>query len=294
MRTSTTSDPVVPASRRRLSAVLNEAGDVVRIDDVVNALEVSRAEAAKLLSRWVEQAWLRRAARGVYLPASLTTLDSIRVLDDPWILVPPLFDPAYIGGRTAAEHWDLTEQIFRDIVVMTAQTVRQKSQRRHGAEFSLTHVRPEKIFGTTSVWRGRTRVAVADVHRTILDMLADPALGGGIQHVADSISVYLKSDDRDDDLLIRYAVRLGNGAVFKRLGFLAERSATGAGLSESCRQHLTAGHAKLDPALECPRLVTRWRLRVPETWSPRNRTWSAAAKSGHDHSRCRPELPLLR
>ena len=130
MRTSTTSDPVVPASRRRLSAVLNEAGDVVRIDDVVNALEVSRAEAAKLLSRWVEQAWLRRAARGVYLPASLTTLDSIRVLDDPWILVPPLFDPAYIGGRTSAEHWDLTEQIFRDIVVMTAQTVRQKSQRR--------------------------------------------------------------------------------------------------------------------------------------------------------------------
>ena len=64
----------------------------MRIEDVVNALEVSRAEAAKLLSRWVKQAWLRRAARGVYLPASLTTLGSIRVLDDPWILVPPLFD----------------------------------------------------------------------------------------------------------------------------------------------------------------------------------------------------------
>ena len=92
---------------------------------------------------------------------------------------------------------------------MTAQTVRHKSRRCHGAEFSLTHVRPEKIFGTASVWRGRTRVPVADVHRTILDMLADPELGGGIQHVADCLSVYLKSDRRDDDLLIRYAVRLG-------------------------------------------------------------------------------------
>ena len=42
-----------------------------------------------------------------------------QVVEDPWILVPALFDPAYIGGRTAAEHWDLTEQIFRDIVVYT-------------------------------------------------------------------------------------------------------------------------------------------------------------------------------
>lgn len=269
--TGATSDPIVPASRRRLSAVLNAAGDVVQIHDVVNALDVSRTEATKLLSRWVKQAWLRRAARGVYLPASLTTLGNVHVLDDPWILVPPLFDPAYIGGRTAAEHWDLTEQIFRDIVVMTAQTVRLKTQRRHGAQFSVTHLRPEKIFGATGVWRGRSRIAVADVHRTILDMVADPELGGGIQHVADCLSVYLRSDNRDDDLLIRYANRLGNGAVFKRLGFLAERLAAGPELLDSCRRRLTAGNAKLDPALECPRLITRWKLRVPETWTSRGK-----------------------
>ena len=250
--------------------MLNEAGDVVRIDDVVNALGVSRAEATKLLSRWVQQAWLRRAARGIYLPASLTTLGSVHVLDDPWILVPPLFDPAYIGGRTAAEHWDLTEQIFRDIVVMTSQTVRQKTQRRHGALFSLAHIHPDKIFGTTTVWRGTSRVAVADVHRTIVDIVANPEIGGGIQHVADCVSVYFKSGDRDDDLLIRYAVRLGNGAVFKRLGLLAERNAAGPELLQSCREHLTTGNAKLDPALECPRLITRWRLRVPESWASRS------------------------
>ena len=30
------------------------------------------------------------------------------------------------------------------------------------------------------------------------------------------------------------------------------------------RKRLTAGNAKLDPALACPRLVTEWRLWVPE------------------------------
>ncbi len=265
--TTTALGPVVPAPRRRLVAVLREAGDVIRIDDVVKALDIPRADAAKLLSRWVKQAWLRRVGRGAYLPASLTTLGNVHVLDDPWILVPALFDPAYIGGRTAAEHWDLTEQIFRDIVVMTTQTVRAKTQHRHGAILSLTHISPQKIFGTTTVWRGRSRIAVSDVHRTIVDILADPALGGGIQHGADCLSVYLKLGTRSDDLLLDYAARLGNGAIFKRLGFLAERDPAGSALVTPCRERLTMGYARLDSALETPRLITRWRLWVPESWT---------------------------
>ncbi len=30
---------------------------------------------------------------------------------------------------SAAEHWDLTEQIFNDIVVVTSQAIRQRSKR---------------------------------------------------------------------------------------------------------------------------------------------------------------------
>jgi hypothetical protein len=181
-------------------------------------------------------------------------MGSDRVLDDPWVLVPALFAPAYIGGRTAAEHWDLTEQIFKDILVMTAQAVRQKRQERHGALFSLKHVDERKLFGTKSVWRHQTRVPVSDVHRTIIDMLDDPAVGGGIQHVADCLAAFLRRGDRDDEKLIEYAVRLGNGTVFKRLGFLAERLPDGAVLARLCEHHLSGGHAKLDPA---PRRAAR-------------------------------------
>ena len=177
----------------------------------------------------MKQAWLRRVGRGAYLPASLTTLGNVHVLDDPWILVPALFDPAYIGGRTAAEHWDLTEQIFRDIVVMTTQTVRAKTQHRHGAILSLTHISPQKIFGTTTVWRGRSRIAVSDVHRTIVDILADPALGGGIQHGADCLSVYLKSGTRNDDVLLDYAARLGKRCDLQATGLSGRTRSRGVG-----------------------------------------------------------------
>ena len=90
-------------------------------------------------------------------PVSIDMLASPHVLDDPWILVPALFDPAYIGGRSAAEHWDLTEQIFSDIVVLTGQPVREKFQQRHGTLFSLKHISEDKIFGTKTVWCGKSK-----------------------------------------------------------------------------------------------------------------------------------------
>src|SRR3546814_607819 len=94
----------------------------------------------------------------------------------------------------------------------------------------------------------------------------EPAVGGGIQHVADCLDAYFKRSDRNDDALIEYAEALDNGAIFKRLGFLAERSPEAAGMAEACRARLSKGNAKLDPALQCTRLVTRWRLWVPPSW----------------------------
>jgi len=257
---------VLPPGRARLAAVMKTAGAVVRIEHAEKALRVSRTEAAKLLSRWAGQGWLRRVGVGAYVPVQLEFLDADQVVDDPWILVPVLFDPAYVGGRTAAEHWDLTEQIFRDIVVYTARRVNRAVVERQGAIFSVRHIGKERMFGTQAVWRGQTKIDVSDIHRTIVDMLDDPAAGGGIQHVADCFGQYMRRPDRDTAKLVSYAELLGNGAVFKRLGFLAERNKDGAELVAASAAHLTKGNALLDPALKCPRLVTRWRLRVPDDW----------------------------
>jgi type III restriction enzyme len=51
-------------------------------------------------------------------------------------------------------------------------------------------------------------------------MLSDPRLGGGIRTVVDMFRTYVDSKEKDLDSLIKYADRLGNGAVFKRLGFI--------------------------------------------------------------------------
>ena len=261
-------DLALPAGRAKLVAVLAAAGDVVTVGDAARALSLSRPRIAKMLSRWAKQGWLRRVGPGVYAPAPLDALDRPQVVDDPWMLVPALFGPAaYVGGRTAAGHWGLTDQIYRDTVVYTARPRPARALEPYGISFTPLRARRELIFGTCSVQRGpRTWVEVSDPHRTMLDMLAAPPASGSIVHVADCFAEYLQRRDCDPGKLVEYADRIGNGAVFKRLGLIAEKVNAGPELIAACRDRLTKGHTKLSPDIECPRLVTRWRVRVPDWW----------------------------
>ncbi len=252
--------------RARLSAVLRASKVLITIDDVMKTLSVDRQSAAKVLSRWQEQGWLKRVRRGLYAPIPLDAASTEQVLKDPWVLVPALFAPGYIGGWTAAEHWDLTEQLFRSIFVFTARPFRTKEYTAQGVTFTLKRVGEDALFGLKMIWRGQARMFISDKHRTVVDLLADPATGGGIRHVARCVQNYLRASDADTGTLIRYAETLGNGAVFKRLGFLASQTPGHEVLAEACRARLTMGNAKLDPSIPCRRLVKAWRLWIPKNW----------------------------
>ncbi len=251
----------------RLSQVLQQAGDLVTVDDVSQTLRMERRDAAKVLARWHLQGLLKRLRRGVYAPVPLAALGQEQVIEDPWVIVPELFGPAYIGGWSAAEHWGLTEQLFRSICVVTTRQVRGKEQTIQGVPFVLKHVRPAAMFGLKGLWRGRIKVDVSEPAKTIVDMLDDPSLGGGIRHVNDCLETLLGEEEGSARKLIAVAERLGNGAVFKRLGFLLERRGGPEEAIEACHERLTRGNAKLDPALACPHLVTRWRLWRPAGWT---------------------------
>lgn len=254
-------------ARARLAAVLQKARDLVSIEDTVAALGIDRVAAAKALARWQRQGWLKRVGRGLYAPVPIDALGTEQVLKDPWVLVPALFSPGYVGGWSAAEYWDFTEQLFRSVFVFTARPIRAREQIVQGVSFTLRSIGEEAIFGTKTLWRDHSRVAIADKHRTILDMLTDPATGGGIRHVESCLQAYLKDREADPDLLVRYAGKLGNGAVFKRLGYLVSQKSGQEQLAAACRARLTQGNAKLDPTVPCRRLVKAWRLWIPVNWT---------------------------
>ena len=164
--------------------------------------------------------------------------------------MPSLFGDSYIGGWTAAHHWELTEQLFKDTLVFTTRRIVKKRVTAQGVVFVLHHVLKTSLFALKTLRRGSTKVAISDAPRTLIDMLAAPEVGGGIDHVAECVAAYLKTPNADRDALIAYADRVANGAVFKRLGYLAERHFEDSRLAEACRTRLTQGYARLDHRLD--------------------------------------------
>src|SRR3989304_634367 len=84
------------------------------------------------------------------------------VAEDPWVLAREAFSPCYIGGWSAAEHWGLTEQLFRSTLVVTAAHIRERSTKLLGHAFRLFRVPRSRIAGVALVWRGNERVPVSD------------------------------------------------------------------------------------------------------------------------------------
>ena len=250
-------------NRRYLEQLHRADGGPFSVGDASEILGLDRERAARLLGYLARRGWLARVRRGLYIPVPLDARRSGEWTADPWVVAERVFSPCYIGGWSACEHWDLTEQVFRSVLVVTTKRVRERDVEMQGIAFHLTVRGPDALFGTVAVWRGQQRVAVSDPTRTIVDVLDDPRLGGGIRTVSDVLREYMVSEHRDDRLLIAYGDRLGRRAVFKRLGYLVEQLGIEADdLVAACRERRGAGLIALDPSVKARgRIVRRWGLR---------------------------------
>lgn len=249
--------------REELAAVTARGQRLLTVDDVARGLALQRAEAAKKLARWAEQGWLRRVRRGLYIPVPVDVEHPELWSEDPFVVADAVWSPCYFTGWTAANHWGLTEQIFRTVVVKTTGRVRTARQKLLDQAYLVGHV-PESLlaWGLRATWRQERRVHFADEARTVIDVLDDPSIGGGIRHVAEILEAHLT--DFDGAQLVEYGDRLGNGTVFKRLGYLTEALRLGDDeLLSACRRRLTGGVSLLDPdAPSTGRRVGEWGLRV--------------------------------
>ena len=255
----------VSLRQQRLATLLKVTPDKIKVEDAMNILKLDRVHAAKLLAGWHKQGVIRRVAHGLYVPIQPNALGQTQVLDDPWILVPELYSPAYIGGWSALEHWDLTEQLFRSVCVLTSKRTRYGKRTHQGVPFFVKHISSKKMIGTRGIWRGHTRVVLSDPSKTILDIIDDPYIGAGLQHTMDCMAEFHKQKGIDGlEKLFDYALSIENGALFKKMGFLAETLGFESEFIQACANQLTKGNANLDKTAKDKKLVTRWCLWVPK------------------------------
>ncbi len=234
--------------RDELALVFGRGRRLVSVSEAAGALGVDRQTAAMKLARWAKEGWLRRVRRGLYIPVPVEAEDPWSWSEDPLVLADAVWSPCYFTGWTAANHWGLTEQIFRTTVLKTVRRVRSSRERLLEHEYLVAHV-PEHLmdWGLRPVWREERRVWIADPARTVTEILDDPRLGGGIRQAVEVVAAYL--NEHDWRALVDCGDRLGNRAVFKRLGYLVEMAGLGKpGLVARCRDRVSAGISLLDPS----------------------------------------------
>jgi predicted transcriptional regulator of viral defense system len=253
--------------RSRLAKLLRHTNITISVKEAAQILELERNQAAKLLAKFAKKGWLDRVRQGIYMPVELSAKTSEIIADDPFAVAEKLFSPCYIGGMNAANYWDLTEQIFNTVTVMTQKQVRERKPEIAGNQYILHTIKSKYFFGIKSIWLGGIKVKISDPTKTIIDMLAFPDFCGGIQFVVDVLQNYYRSKHQDIDLLINYLAQADNGSAIKRMGFLAERYFPNEGnLIEYCKKNLTKGYVKLSPSQENTKMIRRWGISVPESW----------------------------
>jgi predicted transcriptional regulator of viral defense system len=250
--------------RQLLAAITRLERSVVSVDEIRGAMGGRAAFLPQLLARLAEKGWLYRVKRGHYAVVPITAASDGFAIENALAAAMRLFAPCYISGWSAAEHWGITEQIHNAVVVFSAHPQRSAVQRLAGVLYHVRSVRPESIFGTTRIWAGTEAIEMAGLHRTLLDVLDVPALGGGGRQALDIARNYWRHGDAAAEVTLEQALRLGKGAVLKRLGFTTETFATpSSSWIERCRRGLSAGIALLDPdGPNTGHIVTRWRLRI--------------------------------
>jgi len=254
-------------SREKLSLLIRNSRGSLTVKEAAKVLNITDREASKILTRFSNNGWLARIKQGVYITLPIEASDNKAFIEDNFIMADKLFSPCYIGGWSALEYWHLTEQVFNTTIVITSKVVRSLTPEISGSKFRIKVTSPENFFGLKQIWRNDVKVQVSDPSRTIIDILNDPSLAGGIRPVSDALLNYFKSEYKNIELLISYVEQLNNRTIYKRLGFLIEFFELGEEkLVSICRENISAGNSKLDPSLVAENLVKRWNLWVPKGW----------------------------
>lgn len=207
-----------------------------------------RDKARKIASRLVKKKWLERIGRGAYLVLELGAGSKPEWTADSYYIASKLASPYYVGYYNMLNDYGWTEQVPLAVTIVT--TKRLKNRNINGVKYSFVTLSKHKFFGTIKKFIRGHEVVVSDREKTIIDALDHPEYCGGINEVAKAL--FNAGKQMDWDKVIEYGKKLGNGAVFKRLGYLIEVMQIGVEpkLLGKIKKNVTAGYSPLYPSVE--------------------------------------------
>lgn len=189
---------------------------IITIDDIAGIFRIKKEKLWVILHRLEKKGWMERIEKGKYMlvPFKATT----GWLLHPFILASGLAKKYYISYRTALAHYAMTEQIpFYVYIVITE----RKKKLRHELQnyvLEFVRVKKNKFFGFKTEFIGDKNVFIAEKEKAIVDCLDKEKYTGSIIEVVKALS----SKDIKLKVLKKYALKMKNASLIRRLGYLLD------------------------------------------------------------------------
>ncbi|MDP3564351.1 MAG: type IV toxin-antitoxin system AbiEi family antitoxin [Methanoregula sp.] len=225
---------------------------VFSFDQLYQKTHIDKGMLRVILFRMEEKGFIERIDKGKYLIIPLGSEKGKYTLHE-FVIASYLVDPYAISYWSALHHYGLTEQIPTTVFVQTPARKSKSTMEIFGVNYQIVRVKEDKFFGIRKEWIEETSVSITDKEKTIIDCLDKPQYAGGIIEVAKA----LKSSSLNHDRLTKYAIRLDNFAVIRRLGYLCEKM----GVPINLPPLRSKKYLLLDPTLPAEgRNDPKWRL----------------------------------
>ena len=126
-----------------------------------------------------------------------------------------LLDDSAIAYWSALNYWGLTEQIPNTVFVQSLRLKRNK--RIRGVYYKFVKISEKKFYGIIQMGRGKHKIRITDLEKTIIDCFDLPVYSGGYDEL---IKSFIKTKLNTTKLL-DYSLRVDNLSIMKRISFLA-------------------------------------------------------------------------
>jgi len=209
-----------------------------------------------ILSRLEKKGWIERIEKGKYIVIPLGAEKGKYTLHE-FVLGSYLVDPCIISYWSTLNYYGFTEQIPRTVFIQTTSRKKHQEVTIFGIPYKIIRIKKEKIFGTEKVWFEDLQINVTSREKTIIDCLDKPQYAGGIIEVAKA----LRTEDYDKKTLVKYAKKISNTGVIRRLGYICDFLHIPINLPEI----KTRNYLKLDPILPKSTILNaKWNLIINE------------------------------
>ena len=236
---------------------------IFRLKEVRKILRLDEASSRNFVRKLVNRGVVTRLKPGLFILIPFELGKETEYIGNPFVVAREIMGGKdyFLSHVTAMEiHGGITQP---QLVVYITTLKPRRSITALGTEFKFIRNQKRYFFGLSDHWvTKQEKVIVSDLERTIIDGLKQPEYCGGLTEVAKGL--WMLHQDVNVNRLISYAIKIGVGAVIRRLGFLLELYKIGTSEDwEILSSHLTETYVRLDPLLSPEgKFLRKWRLQL--------------------------------